>query len=231
MMGVRDRKSFLAIGFLGAMAINLVLFGLLPGLIHMDGKPSDLESLNVVNFTRMPAPKPEVRPRETPKEQPPEKEPEKIYKVPKAMPRQVHPKRLALEMPAPDLNIDPRISGGIPMISAPEPAPKTDTAEAIDFNAILDQGEVDVIPTPSFKQNPRYPYRAKRMGMEGEVKIRFLVDREGKVSQIEILSASPPGVFEEAVLNAVSSWKYTPGELMGRQVATRVTTSVRFKLE
>jgi len=45
------------------------------------------------------------------------------------------------------------------------------------------------------------------------------------------VEANPPGFFEEAVLDAVSTWKYAPGELMGRKVKTLVTTSVVFKLE
>ena len=223
------QRSYLIQGIIGAMVINLALFGLLPGLIHM-GKPSnDLESLNVVNFTRIKPQPIQPKPKEKPKEKEEEKPKEKIHKVAQHKQQKVPRKQLNLNMPALDLDIDPRLSGGIPMISAPEAPTVADSGP--DFDAIMDQSAVDTIPVPRFKRPPRYPYRAKRMGMEGEVKIRFLVDKEGNVSDVTILSSEPPGVFDEAVLNAVSSWKYAPGELMGRRVATLVTTSVVFALE
>ena len=133
-------------------------------------------------------------------------------------------------MPAMDLDMDQRLSGGIPVVS---PALEADLpAKSMpDFNAVMDQNQVDTIPMPTFKTPPRYPYRAKRMGLEGVVKVKFLVDRDGHVSNVEILSASMPGVFDESVINAVSSWKYSPGELMGKRVATMVTTEVIFKME
>ncbi len=138
------------------------------------------------------------------------------------MPRQ----NLKLDLPLMDLNIDPRLADGVPVVAAPK-APKP----SVDFNGIMDAGKLDIIPAPSFKRQPRYPYRAKRMGIEGSVKIRFLVDKEGYVSNITIVEAEPPGIFEQAVLDAVSTWKYTPGELMGHKVKAWVSTTVIFKLE
>lgn len=224
------QRSYLIQGIVGAMVINLVLFGLLPGLIRMETRSNDLESLNVVNFTRIKPQPPQPKPKEKPKEK--KEEPKKkIHKIAHHNRQRVPKKQLKLKMPALDLDIDPRLSGGIPMIAPPETGPVADSGSDIDFDAIMDLDAVDTIPVPRFKKQPRYPYRAKRMGTEGEVKIRFLVDKEGTVSDITILSSDPPGVFDEAVLNAVSSWKYAPGELMGRRVATLVTTSVVFALE
>jgi protein TonB len=115
------------------------------------------------------------------------------------------------------------------VVSAPRgPAP---TQTLPDFNAVMDQNQVDTIPMPTFKTPPRYPYRAKRMGLEGVVKVKFFVDKEGRVSEVTILSASVPDVFDESVINAISSWKYSPGELMGEKVATMVTTEIIFKME
>ncbi len=229
------QQSYLLQGALGAMLVNLLLFGLLPGLIHMETRGGDLESLNAVTFTRIkPAlMAPDPSPKKEEKKE--EKKPEKIHKIVHHEKMTVPRKQLKMKMPQVDLNIDPRLSDGIPMIApAKEPpvaAPVAGTADGPDFDAVMDQGAVDVVPVPKFKAAPRYPYRAKRMGREGTVKIGFLVDKDGNVSDIKILEANPSGFFEEAVLDAVSSWKYAPGELMGRKVATRVTTSVVFKLE
>jgi len=224
------QQSYLLRGAFGAMIINLALFGLLPGLIHMETRSGDLESLNVVTFTQLkPQPlQPEPEKKEKLKE---EKPPEKIHKIVYQEHLNVPKQQLKMEMPSLDLNIDPRLAGDIHMISSATPGPVATSGTGPDFNAAMDLDAVDTIPVPRFKAAPRYPYRAKRMGREGTVKIRFLVDKEGHVSDIKILEAKPPGFFEEAVLDAVSTWKYAPGELMGRKVKTLVTTSVVFKLE
>lgn len=224
------QQSYLVRGALGAMIINLALFGLLPGLIHMETRSGDLESLNVVTFARIkPRPlQPEPEKKEEIKE---EKPPEKIHKIVHHEHLNVPRQQLKLEMPSPDLDIDPRLASDIPMIASETPGTVSTSGAGPDFNAAMGQDAVDTIPVPRFKSAPRYPYRAKRMGREGTVKIRFLVDKDGNVSGIKILEAKPPGFFEKAVLDAVSTWKYAPGELMGRKVKTLVTTSVVFKLE
>lgn len=229
-MRLSYQQSYLVQGVLGAMIINLALFGLLPGMIHMETRPGDLESLNVVTFTRVNPPpvRPEPEKQEEPEEEPP---PEKIHKIVHHEQLNVPKQQLKMEMPRLDLNIDPRLAGDIHMVASATPGPAVTPGAGIDFNATMDLDAVDTIPVPRFKSAPRYPYRAKRMGREGTVKIRFLVDKAGHVSNIKIVEANPPGFFEAAVLDAVSTWKYAPGELMGRKVKTWVTTSVVFKLE
>ncbi|MBI9090094.1 MAG: energy transducer TonB [Desulfobacterium sp.] len=211
----------------GALVINLVLFCSLPGLISVTRQDNDVESLNVVNFTRI---KPEQHlPPEKPK--PKEKAPEvpkKVVEMTRTKPTRISPQRFKMNLPRMDLDIDPRLTGGIPVVA---PLPQVQPRATIDFNGLFDMNDLDTIPIPSFKTNPRYPYRAKRLGLEGEVKIRFRVDKEGTVSDVTIVEATPPEIFDTSVINAVSTWKYTPGELSGRQVETLVTTTILFKLE
>ncbi len=216
------KKSFLLQGFIGALLINFVLFCSIPGLVTLEGSRNDIESIHTVFLSRI---KPEpFRPKPKKKPKPEEKKPEEIFKV--IQPRQNMPKQnLKLELPVMDLNIDPRLADGVPVMAAPEPQP------SLSLDGIMDAGQLDVIPAPSFKRHPRYPYRAKRMGIEGSVAIRFLVDEQGYVSNITVIKAEPPGIFEQAVLDAVSIWKYTPGELMGTKVKAWVTTTVIFQLE
>jgi len=226
-------KSYLFQGFMGACIINMVLFCSLPGLIIINKEKNDLENLSVINFTRL---KPEIlkpKPKEKLQKEKPKSIQKKIYKVHRQRQKTVAKKQLKLDMPAMDLAIDPRITGGIPVVSPPTEEVIADTAveAGLNFDGIMDQTQVDTIPLPTFKRNPRYPYRAKRMGLEGKVKITFLVDKEGNVSDITIIDADPPEIFNESVLNAVSAWEYAPGELMGRKVTTLVTTSILFKLE
>jgi protein TonB len=63
------------------------------------------------------------------------------------------------------------------------------------------------------------------------VKVKFLVDEEGKVSRVSILESSPKGVFEESVLQTLPSWKFSPGRILGESVSTWVVTTIRFELK
>jgi protein TonB len=220
-------KSHLGRSLAGALLINLVLFCSLPGLISVTSQVNDVESLNVVNFTRIKPEQPLPPEKPKPEEKEPE-EPKKVVDMTRTKPTRVTPQSFKMNLPQMDLDIDPRLTGGIPVVA---PLPQVQPRATIDFNGLFDMNDLDTIPVPSFKTNPRYPYRAKRLGLEGEVKIRFLVDKEGTVSDITIVEATPPEIFDKSVINAVSTWKYTPGELSGRQVATLVTTTILFKLE
>ena len=220
-------KSHLGRSLAGALLINLVLFCSLPGLISVTRQDNDVESLNVVNFTRIKPEQPLPPEKPKPEEKEPE-EPKKVVDMARTKPTRVTPQSFKMNLPQMDLDIDPRLTGGVPVVAA---LPQVQPQATIDFNGLFDMDDLDAIPVPSFKTNPRYPYRAKRLGLEGEVKIRFLVDKEGTVSDITIVEATPPEIFDKSVINAVSTWKYTPGELSGRQVATLVTTTILFKLE
>lgn len=54
-------KSYLGRGLLVSLVINMLLFCSLPGLIVKKPCKSDLESLNVVNFTRIRQERPDFR--------------------------------------------------------------------------------------------------------------------------------------------------------------------------
>ncbi len=91
--------------------------------------------------------------------------------------------------------------------------------------------EVDSMPQAVATSQPIYPYRAKRLGVEGSVKIRFLVNTSGKTDLFKVLVSEPPGEFEQAVEKTVKSWKFKPAVKDGRAVETWVETVVEFKLE
>lgn len=94
-----------------------------------------------------------------------------------------------------------------------------------------DQSEVDQEPITVIKTTPVYPYRARKLNLSGEVRVKFLVDANGQVRDIRIIEADPPGVFDKSVIDALSSWRFQPGRLRSRPVVTRVTTTIVFRLE
>ena len=90
--------------------------------------------------------------------------------------------------------------------------------------------QVDEPPVPVFKRKPLYPLRARRLGVEGKVTIQFIVERDGSVSDLRILSAKPKGYFEKSVIHAVRRWRFIPGKVRGHSVRTVVVVPIKFKL-
>ena len=199
-----------------ALLINVCLFALLPLLLDRHSVERAYEEITSVNFIRI---RPEMEePRE---EKPPEREkppPEVLPRLSQQVPK---PRQLKLEMPDLSFEINPKLDMGM-AVAPPEPEP------IMDF---FDQGEVDQLPMTVFRMKPLYPFRAKRLGIEGSVSVKFLVDAAGRVSRVTILESNPPGIFDESVLKALPSWKFTPGELGGKAVNTWVSTVIQFDLE
>ena len=74
---------------------------------------------------------------------------------------------------------------------------------------------------------PAYPPEALVAGIEGTVEVQFEVTPEGTVSNAEIVSSDPAGVFEDSALAALEGWRYThdpDGE------TTALTETIEFTL-
>ncbi|MEX0721217.1 MAG: energy transducer TonB [Balneolaceae bacterium] len=76
----------------------------------------------------------------------------------------------------------------------------------------------------------KYPESAKRNGIEGMVIVQFVVNKEGKVEDPEIIRSIGGGCDEE-VLRVIKLQKFTPGIQNGRIVKVRMKQTVRFRLQ
>ena len=72
---------------------------------------------------------------------------------------------------------------------------------------------------PLRRMPPRCPRDAVDRGIQGWVCVRYTVTPTGAVEDVEVLSAAPTGVFEEAVVDAVRQWVFHPPSEDGRPVA------------
>jgi protein TonB len=90
---------------------------------------------------------------------------------------------------------------------------------------------VDRMPVPERQIKPRYPMSARRMGQSGQVLLRLFVDAEGAVREVNVVRAEPPGVFENASVEAVRRWRFSPALARGAAVGMWMTLPVRFSLE
>ena len=82
-----------------------------------------------------------------------------------------------------------------------------------------------------FYENVSYPESAKQEGLEGRVMVRFCVEKDGSMSDIEIVKGLSPEVDAE-VLRVMGSCteKWTPGMQGGSPVRVSFMFPVVFKL-
>ena len=84
---------------------------------------------------------------------------------------------------------------------------------------------------PIIKVAPIYPDRAIRECIEGHVLLEFVVTESGAVRDPVVLEAEPPGVFDQAALDAVGKFKYKPKVVDGDAVeVTGVRNRFNFEI-
>lgn len=84
-------------------------------------------------------------------------------------------------------------------------------------------------PALIHRVEPQYPALALARQMEGIVILEAIVDEEGRVESVRVLRS--PGVFDEAALDAVRQWRYSPVLLNGRPEKFILTVVVSFRLQ
>lgn len=76
----------------------------------------------------------------------------------------------------------------------------------------------------------KYPKQARRMGIEGKVYLRFVIDTDGRMTDMEVVRGIGAGCDEEAlrVMGLAPSWN--PGKQRGMPVKVRMIVPIFFKL-
>ncbi len=79
-------------------------------------------------------------------------------------------------------------------------------------------------------KNMRYPMAAQRQGIKGKVTVSFIVEKDGKISDIKMVQPLHPECNEEAlrVLRMMPDW--TPGRMNGEVCRTMVCVPIVFKM-
>lgn len=77
----------------------------------------------------------------------------------------------------------------------------------------------------------KYPQEAVKNGIQGRVLVDFIIDRKGKVKNVQVLKGANPLLDAEAVkvIEASPDWK--PGRVRGEKVETEMSLYVEFRLE
>jgi protein TonB len=81
------------------------------------------------------------------------------------------------------------------------------------------------------KRNLRYPKLGYAAGLEGKVYLRFIVETDGSISNIEVLRGIRQSFDEEAVRLLKAGPIWVPKQERGRAVRSRISLPVVFRLE
>jgi TonB family protein len=61
---------------------------------------------------------------------------------------------------------------------------------------------------PIAKDDIPYPREAAKARIEGKVVARMWIDGQGNVSEVTIVAADPPKVFDQTVIDTLKKWKF-----------------------
>lgn len=121
-----------------------------------------------------------------------------------------------LQLPKPDLNIDPGI---IP--------PTQPDISGIHTGDVTGQQAVPPMPrvTLLHRVDPLYPAGAERAGEQGTVLLQVLIDASGQVLNVNVIQSSGFSELDAAALKAVKQWHFAP---LAANAAVRVP--IKFEL-
>jgi protein TonB len=75
---------------------------------------------------------------------------------------------------------------------------------------------------------PVYPALARSAGVHGVVIIEAVIDAQGQVVSTKVLRSIP--LLDQAAVDAVRQWRYTPARLNGEPIPVVMTVTVNFTL-
>ena len=113
----------------------------------------------------------------------------------------------------------------------------TSTAQTKKNNMVYDVVEVmpqfpggQIAMLKYIMENIKYPKQIMEEGIQGRVTVRFIVEKDGSISDVKPILSVHPLLDKEAVRVVKSMPKWTPGKHNGKPVRVRFNLPVMFKL-
>ena len=118
----------------------------------------------------------------------------------------------------------------------PPPPPKAKKEEVTEeiFVVVEEQPEFPGGNTAMMKflsDNIKYPVIAQENGIQGRVITNFVVERDGSITDVQVVRGVDPSLDKEAVRVIQSMPKWKPGKQRGSTVRVRFTLPVVFRLQ
>ena len=236
----------------GAAVISVLFLAIAPLLFHRT-RPSETMMAVTDRIRLVPVSPPAVHLTErhmktTPQPPPEPASREQHFRQSQPTPPRLETSGMELPEPAPSVPSPPDVDWNLSLPILPVPSARTDAIKnpsvsrssgpmaPAPVQPVFSEGrfhfdEVDKKPQGLSTMPPVYPYKARRLALKGYVKVMFLVDRNGAVTELTILEAAPKGFFEETVEKTLPKWRFAPGRIDDRPVNTWMKKTIEFKLE
>ena len=95
-------------------------------------------------------------------------------------------------------------------------------------DAAMSEGTVDSKPRVISRGPLEYPPSAAKKRIKGYVVVNLLIAKDGSVELAKVIASSPAGVFDQAALRGVRSWRFAPAKYKGNPVKVWAKQKVRF---
>jgi protein TonB len=148
--------------------------------------------------------------------------------------------------PKPRVKPQPRLPDPPPVVAAPveaptpvevapppppaPPPPQPTPMQAVPLAAVAVTAPIfnaDYLDNPP----PAYPMRSRRLGEQGRVVLRVLVNPAGSADEVQVQQSSGFLRLDDAARETVARWRFVPAKRGERPVPAWVLIPVSFKLE
>ncbi|PLK44622.1 energy transducer TonB [Emticicia sp. TH156] len=126
------------------------------------------------------------------------------------------------------------VAAAPPPVEAPKPAEIAQPKEDEIFTTVEQQPEFPGGLKEMYAfigKNLKYPSAAQRANISGRVFAKFVVEKDGRIGDVQILKGIGFGCDEEAQRVIKSMPKWNPGKQNGRSVRVFFTMPINFQLE
>ena len=203
-----------ALTVLGALAMTLCFFLVLPLIQAITKAPTADLALAQADTAELPPPPP-------PPEEEPEEEPE-----PEEPPPELEEDVQPLDLSQLELALNPGLSDG--MLGGDFGVKLNSLGgNAEETEALFSLSDLDQQPRVVHQPGPVLDARARKAAAGTTVYVLFIVDERGRVDSPRIQNTSDP-MIERPVLNAVNKWKFEPGKRGGKAVRSRMRVPISF---
>jgi protein TonB len=134
---------------------------------------------------------------------PPEPKPPELVKPVRSIEKPMEPPPAATD-------VEPEVDPGPTVITLPATNGPIDPPQLAKADPQPTQPLVRKGMTPVYRVSPVYPITARRNGIEGRVLVHLHVDPDGTVKRVQIVEATPRGVFEREVVKVLMQWRFAP---------------------
>jgi protein TonB len=109
----------------------------------------------------------------------------------------------------------------------PEPVAVAPAAEAAPITVVAPIFNADYLQNPA----PAYPSLSRKLGEQGRVVLRVLVNANGRADEVQLQASSGSARLDESARATVGHWKFVPARRGNEPVQAWVVIPISFKLD